>query len=253
MNAFSPDELAKELKILDLNKDELPIQHSLGMSWDLQQDSFSYKLTNEEKPITRRGVLSSINSLFDPLGFISPVILQGRILMRDIIAETTDWDLPLPNDIQQKWIEWRDSLRPIEQFSIRRTFVESSFCSSLDKQLHIFSDASEQAIASVAFLRTSDAEFSINTGFVFGKCKVAPKHGPTIPRLELCAAVMAVEIGEMIFEHLDMNSAEINYYTDSKVVLGNINNQVRRFQVYVANRVGKIRKASTGTMDVCKY
>ncbi|XP_063404523.1 uncharacterized protein LOC134687988 [Mytilus trossulus] len=244
MNAFNPDELAKELKTLDLNKDELPIQHSLGMSWDLQQDSFTYKLSNEEKPITRRGVLSSINSLFDPLGFISPVILQGRILMRDIIAETTDWDLPLSNDIQQKWIEWRDSLRPIEQFSIRRTFVESSFCSSLDKQLHIFSDASEQAIASVAFLRTSDAEFSINTGFVFGKCKVAPKHGHTIPRLELCAAVMAVEIGEIICEHLDMNLADVKYYTDSKVVLGYINNQVRRFQVYVANRVGKIRKAS---------
>lgn len=75
MKTFNSDDLAKGLKDIDFHNDELPIQQSLGLCWNLQTDSFSYKLSNEIKPITRRGILSTINSLYDPLGFIAPVII----------------------------------------------------------------------------------------------------------------------------------------------------------------------------------
>lgn len=64
----------------------------------------------------------------------------------------------------------------------------------------MFTDASEKAIAAVAYLRTLDEDGNSQLGFVMGKFKVAPKHRHSIPRLELCAAVLGVEIYETILD-----------------------------------------------------
>jgi ribonuclease HI len=82
------------------------------------------------------------------------------------------------------------------------------------------------------------------TGFVIGKSKVAPLQTTTIPRLELCAAVLGTELAQTVCRHLDMNPDSATYYTDSKVVLGYLNNQTRRFYNYVSNRVGVILRRS---------
>ena len=81
-------------------------------------------------------------------------------------------------------------------------------------------------------------------GFVMGKSKLAPISGHSIPRLELCGAVLATEIGEFVSDHLSIPSSAIRYFTDSKVVLGYIRNQTRRFYTYVSNRVSRIHSVS---------
>ena len=245
MANFSPEDLASGLKTLDLSADDLPFHRSLGLLWDLGSDTFTFKISEDEKPCTRRGVLSSVNSLFDPLGLISPVVIQGRILMRDLVAETTDWDLPLSSHCEQKWREWKSSLKPLEGLRIPRCFLQTSFKECKDRQLHVFSDASEKAIATVAFLKGIDQHGNICVGFVYGKSKVAPKHGHTIPRLELCASVLAVEVAEMLSQQLDIPLETVQYYSDSRVVLGYLHNTNRRFYVYVCNRVARILKSSS--------
>lgn len=105
----------------------------------------------------------------------------------------------------------------------------------------MFADASEKAIAAVSYIRTVHDEGS-HLGFVLGKAKVAPLHGHTIPKLELCAAVLAVEIAGLVTDNLDEDFNVVKFYTDSKVTLGYIHNQSRRFYVYVENRVDRIRK-----------
>ncbi|XP_073720576.1 uncharacterized protein [Misgurnus anguillicaudatus] len=77
-----------------------------------------------------------------------------------------------------------------------------------------------------------------------GKSKLAPRQVHTVPRLELCASVLAVELADMLLYELDIEIHKVKYYTDSRVVLGYINNTSRRFYVYVANRVARIRKSS---------
>ncbi|XP_052761860.1 uncharacterized protein LOC128204486 [Mya arenaria] len=74
MKAFPKADLAKELQDISIGSDTLPTQRSLGMNWKLETDSFTYSVSKDEKPLTRRGVLSTVNSLFDPLGFVAPVI-----------------------------------------------------------------------------------------------------------------------------------------------------------------------------------
>lgn len=96
----------------------------------------------------------------------------------------------------------------------------------------------------MAYLKVEDAVGKCHVGFIMGKAKLAPVPFHTIPRLELGAAVLAVEIAELLVKELDISLDSLKFYTDSKVVLGYIYNESRRFYVYVSNRVERIRKFS---------
>jgi hypothetical protein len=245
MNAFPAEDLAKELKSLNIGEDLLPVQQSLGLKWDLNSDSFTFGFQQEDKPYTRRGLLSTVNSLFDPMGFIAPITIQGKFLLRDTAPEGVEWDQPLPLDRQAKWEEWKTSLEELENIHIPRMYGPSSLSVTKVSEILVYADASEKAIAAVAYLKTESADGESHVGFIMGKSKLAPSQGHTIPRLELCAAVLAVEIGETILENLDFTPSAVKYFTDSKVVLGYISNATRRFYTYVSNRVEQIRLLSS--------
>ncbi|MGH0125412.1 UNVERIFIED_CONTAM: hypothetical protein FKN15_068962 [Acipenser sinensis] len=220
------------------------MQRSLGLNWDLKTDTFTFRVSDDEKPFTRRGVLSTVNSLYDPLGFVAPVTIQGKALLRELTLETSDWDSPLPQEKEELWAAWRDSLKDLCDLQIPRPYARISPSETQRRELCIFCDASTKAIAAVAYLKIIGDKRDCHTGFIQGKTKLAPRPEHTIPRLELCAAVLAVELAELITSEIDMELNATNFYTDSKVVLGYINNETRRFYVYVNNRVLRIRKFS---------
>ncbi|XP_033760784.1 uncharacterized protein LOC117342688 [Pecten maximus] len=159
-----------------------------------------------------------------------------------MVEGTVDWDEPLSEKQRDHWETWENSLSHLETLSIpRRTPISKN---DLTNKVHIYADASERAIAAVAYLQTVNANGKTCTTFLLGKSKVVPKHGHSIPRLELCAALLAVEIGETISDQLSLPPEQMTFYSDSKVVLGYLNNRTRRFYVYVANRVSRILKFS---------
>ena len=97
------------------------------------------------------------------------------------------------------------------------------------RELLIIADASEKAIAAVVFLKTCSSSV-ISNSIVLGKAKVSPKHSRTMPRLELCAAVLALEKGVLMQENLKLAMDTTLYYSDSrKVVQGYIQHRTRRF------------------------
>ena len=69
---------------LDLGKGELPIQRTLGLHWDMKSDKFLFKVALKDKPNTRRGILSLASSVYDPLGFIAPIIMTAKKLLQDL-------------------------------------------------------------------------------------------------------------------------------------------------------------------------
>ncbi len=111
-------------------------------------------------------------------------------------------------------------------------------------ELCVFSDASTKAIGAVAYLKALQKDGQVEVGFVMGKAKLAPLSEPTIPRLELYAAVLAVEMADLIADELELEINDMKFFTDSKVVIGYIYNESKRLYVYVHNRVQRICQSS---------
>ncbi|KAK3752086.1 hypothetical protein QZH41_016992 [Actinostola sp. cb2023] len=86
MEAFPTADRAKDIRDLDLRHDSPPAQRSLGVYWDLEKDTFTFQVSLPEKPFTRRGALSTVNSVYDPLGLAAPVMLEGRKLLQQLVA-----------------------------------------------------------------------------------------------------------------------------------------------------------------------
>ena len=165
-----------------------------------------------------------VNSLYDPLEFADPVSIQGKAILKELTTVAGEWDDPLPEDKRKAWSEWKESLYDLQQVRIKsRECTHSSLC--------IFSDALTQAIGAVACLKVTDDEENTEHKCKFAKAKLAPQPDVTIPRLELCAAVLAVTVADMINEEMD--------------VLGYIQNESRKLYVYVNSRMQRIRKSSS--------
>ncbi|XP_028328031.1 uncharacterized protein LOC114478897 isoform X2 [Gouania willdenowi] len=203
-SAFPAEDLAAATQGLELGQTSPPMQRSLGLGWDLATDLFKFQVTVNDKPFTKRGVLSVINSVYDPLGFAVPVIVEGRTILRDISTNINEWDTELPKDKLEQWRQWKDSLKHLQQLEIPRMYTSIPMSAAERKEIIVFCDASIKAVGAVAYLKLSNTEGHSEVGFLLGKARLAPKPDITIPRLELCAAVLAVEVAELVLEELDI-------------------------------------------------
>lgn len=124
------------------------------------------------------------------------------------------------------------------------TDVSSHLVLAHQLQIHSFSDASEEGLEEVSYLRLENESGEVNVSFVMGKARVASIKPMTIPRKELTAAVVAVNVSSMLRRELDYKDLQEFFYTDSSAVLGYVNNDAKRFHTFVANRVQRIRDRS---------
>ena len=86
MEALPREDRGTNIRDLELHTDSLPTQSSLGIHWELEGDNFTFRVALPEKPYTRRGVLAIVNSVYDPLGLATPVILRGKMLLRQLVS-----------------------------------------------------------------------------------------------------------------------------------------------------------------------
>ncbi|XP_073732301.1 uncharacterized protein [Misgurnus anguillicaudatus] len=232
---------AAEMSNVDLNHDNLPMQSVLGVRWNVEHDSFSFRVSLSEKPFTRRGILSIVASIYDPLGFLAPFVLLGKKVLQEMCQKGISWDEPLPSELRPRWEGWLNDLLNLEQIQIPRCLMPQNFGKILQVELHHFSDASSYGYGQCSYIRLV-SEDKIHCALIMGKARVAPTKVVTIPRLELTAAVLSAAVSNMLHEELEMKVDREYFWTDSQVVLGYINNEARRFHVFVANRVQRIQE-----------
>lgn len=120
-----------------------------------------------------------------------------------------------------------------------RAYTSTSLTKGVHTELCVFSDSSTMAIGAIAYLRAIQEDGKVEVGFVMGKAKLAPQSEPTIPRLKLCAAVLAVEMVDFIREELDLKLDALRFYTDSKMVLGYIYN-VTKHSIHMSITESKV-------------
>lgn len=137
-------------------------------------------------------------------------------------------------------VSWIQSLVSLKGLQIPRMYSDISFEDANRRKVLVFADASKEAIAVSAYLKLYDVDRSI-ISFLMGKAEVAPSHDHSIPRLELCEAVLATTIEDTIADQLNIQKDDFSFFTESQVVLGYISNECRRFYIYVGNRVSRIR------------
>ena len=191
----------------------------------------------QEKPLTRRGVLSTVASIYDPLGLIAPFTLRGKQILQNMCQQNMTWDDPLDGDLLHKWNGWTTELQHLEDVSINRCYKPLGFGTVKKYELHHFSDASYSGYGQCTYVRLINTQDEIHCALVMAKARVTPKKVLTIPRLELMAAVTSVKVSNILREELCYTNCQEFYWTDSQIVLSYIQNDAKRFHVFVANRV----------------
>ena len=95
LEEIPPGESAPSMANLDL--EDLLIDRVLGTQWDVEADTLSFRVKEKPVPDTRRGILSLVSSLYDPLGFAAPLILPAKVLLQGLCRFDFGWDEPVPN------------------------------------------------------------------------------------------------------------------------------------------------------------
>ena len=236
-------ETDRSTKVVKTFEAEPPSSSILGLNWNVDRDSLIVCLgTEPEVPakISQRIVLSFVSAVFDPLGICSPFTIRMRFLLKSIWAAMRQaWDNEFSAEHTKLFSDWCSELREIRTMSINRLYFENG-CTNL--RLHIFTDASEEAMCIVAYLQD---EATLKLTYVKGKGRVAPIRHMTVPKLELQAAVYGVRLGKQILNEHDVKIDKIYHWTDSSTVLQWLQAAHKKQQVFVANRAAEILENSS--------
>ncbi|GBP08766.1 hypothetical protein EVAR_100643_1 [Eumeta japonica] len=232
---FPPNYLLRE-NFLDF--DDKSTAKTLGIRWNASSDSFLFVPTvfSESSRYTKREVFSQISKLFDPAGWLAPCVVLAKILMQHIWIEGTGWDERITNKSLAQWKSIQSNYHYIQDIRIPRWLNFSPNCTV---QFHGFCDASEKAYAAVLYIRVV-CENRVYTHLVTAKTRVAPIKTISIPRLELCGAVLLAEMLDSILSKLKVKNYETYCWTDSTIVLSWLAKSPCTWLTFVANRISKI-------------
>ncbi|XP_055622513.1 uncharacterized protein LOC129766083 [Toxorhynchites rutilus septentrionalis] len=191
----------------EINLDPQSTVKTLGLIWMPGKDVFRYRFEVNSPPTdmqyTKRKILSIIASLFDSLGLIGAVIVWAKIFMQLLWRLKGDnnsqlsWDDTLPPRIENEWMQFQQHIPLLNDLRVER-FI--SLPRPVSMQIHMFSDASEKAFGSCAYLRTADANGAVKVALMSSKSRVAPLKTQSIPRLELCGALLSAELFESVLQ-----------------------------------------------------
>ena len=229
----------------------------LGVSWDAERDDFVFSFDSVIKlantlPYTKRNILKIQASFFDPIGQLSPITLQSKLLFKLICIDKSDWDTFINNDLKKKFKNFIESLIEIKFIRIQRYICVFPRNEILSIELHGFADSSLNAFAAVIYLRViTRSEASVK--LLCSKSKVSPMKNLTIPRLELLSCVLLSKLINSSINALkdELVIDRIYCWSDSEISLHWIKNVKKEWKLWVNNRVMKIR--SLTKPDYWKY
>ncbi|XP_061724427.1 uncharacterized protein LOC133530514 [Cydia pomonella] len=213
----------------------------LGVLWAPSTDTlrFEINIDKNEHKVTKRMILSNTCKIFDPLGLLSPCTITLKILLQKLWELKLEWDSDVPNGIKKTWDKIINNLDLLLALSIPRS-VLCSFPVSID--LHCFVDASQNAYAACVYLRSTDDEGNVSTNLLCAKTRVVPLKPVTIPRLELCAALLGARLATKVCEALRCKVDTKTFWSDSSITIGWIKTQPKLLKTFVCNRVNEIHE-----------
>ena len=239
-----------ESKIELLSLDSSNTIKTLGLCWNSKEDAILYAVKNLQNHdrLTKRVILSEIAKIFDPLGLLGPITLHGRILIQTLWKLQITWDELLPEGIQSEWLFFQKQLPRVNQLRFNRCVIIRD---AIDVQLHGFCDASEKGYGACIYVRSTDKQGQHYSSLVCSKSRVAPIQKLTIPRLELCGALLLSRLYEVTFsalKHIEFSQTIL--WSDSTIALHWLNTPPYTLKTFEANRVAKIQEITKNVANI---
>ncbi|XP_063629950.1 uncharacterized protein LOC134801340 [Cydia splendana] len=119
LKQFPPDERNSNVN-MDINLDGTV--RALGISWNMGEHSFQYKLELPQPPITitKRNILAETQKLFDPLGWLAPSIIQAKMLIQQLWLHRSSWDDEVEPEIKEEWLNIRHNFENLKDVNITK-------------------------------------------------------------------------------------------------------------------------------------
>ena len=227
-------ELVPQQDMVDAHSASYP--KTLGITWNSRSYVMSAQVQfpNQFKS-TKRGIVSDTARSFDVLGWLAPFILRMKVLFQAMWKEKVDWDTPLGEESKEQHQQWREELPILRDITLPRCYFSQAEKQTVE--LHGFADASTLAYAAVVYVRAVYVDGTVSSELVVAKTKVAPLKTVSIPRLELCGAVLLSELLVATSMALKVPKEQLHGWIDSTAALGWLRNCPSKYQTYVANRI----------------
>ncbi|XP_055916039.1 uncharacterized protein LOC129948917 [Eupeodes corollae] len=209
----------------------------LGLRWCPSGDCFSYKVNlDQSTSCTKRSILSEASRIFDPLGFLAPVVVAVKIFFQDLWRAGVGWDDQILQELSHRWITIREELHLLESIRIPRLM----WTNKVNYEFHAFCDASLDAYAAVIYCRSENLDGTVSISLIAAKTKVAPIKVLSLPRLELCGALLLTRLVKKIKISLQIKHMQLFVWTDSSIVLHWLAAPPKKWSVFVGNRTSEI-------------
>ncbi|XP_011859305.1 PREDICTED: uncharacterized protein LOC105556805 [Vollenhovia emeryi] len=217
------------------------LEHStLGLQWHPREDAFSFRMSPATtQQITKRTVLSQTARLFDPLGWLAPVVIKAKILIQQLWLQRLDWDDQLACKDEREWLTFQGELQTLGDIRVPR-WLNTSHTDEVE--LHGFADASERAYAAAVYAVVQPGRAGGGQFLLTARTKVAPISQVSLPRLELCAAALLVKLAAHTHKTAGLAISSTHLWSDSTVALAWIHGHSSKWKTFVANRVATIQR-----------
>ena len=201
--------------------DENWIKKILGLDWNITSDEFIFYFTDiintaSNLPVTKRNVLKLSSMFFDPLGLISPIVLQTKILFKEACALKYTWDDVLNGECFEKWNKFFKVLEKLTPIKVGR-YLFTNHYGVIDFELHGFCDASIEVYSASVYVRLCKNDI-IATNLVTAKSKIVPSKKLTVPRLEFMSCLLLSHLIVSVKKALsvEVNITKVVCWSDSK-------------------------------------
>jgi hypothetical protein len=251
MTDLKPEQRVKDLEdneiLKQVFKGQIPVTKIkiFGLIWDYVMDYIKFNFTSVERsqrPITKLKMLQLLHSLYNLLGILMPFLIMAKLLIQNCWRIGLTWKDELPLRMEKGWFAWQEQIDQLGDIQIERTLILGEKPDNHNTQLHVFVDASQDVYSAVAYIRNS-VQQNFKLRFVQAKSRLKPiQAAHSILRMELCAAEMGLALAKKLITTLDIQHDNIYMWTYSRAVHDWLRVESRALQVFVKNRVVKIRQ-----------
>ncbi len=247
MAATPVKEASLDIDVADfaLKNEFLPTVKTLGVIYISQEDAFTFKLqppSAKKDAWTKRTVLQLEARLYDPHGLVLPHVVAARVFLQELWRKKYDWDTPLSQELNNEWTRWIAGLQLLSQLRIPRSLRLIPHVT--ETKIHCFADASSAACSACAYIVHQYSTCATTSRLAVAKSKVAPLRQISIPRLELIAATLALDLAHTLTKTLKINMQDVHFWSDSTNVLCWLRNDSRTLNSFVGTRTAKIQRAT---------